>query len=457
MLRIEDLVKLKDCQIINKNILQTQEFGGVSIDSRSCRSNDLFFAIKGEKRDGHSFLNDVFKKGLSAAVVEKKWYKQYGDNNKNKAYVVVNNTTKALGELARNYRRKFLIPVLAVAGSNGKTTTRDMIVSVLSKRYKVLKTENNLNNQYGVPLTLFRLRKKHNFCVIEMGTNHFGEIKYLCNVAEPQFGVITNIANEHLQFFKNINGVADAEGELIDYIKNTYGTFFLNKDDYYIKRRIGGRFKHYFSYASKNSADVRGKVINYNRFYPRVSVRYGKLSFNEILKVIGSQSFYSVLCAAAIGFYFEVPFGELTGALTKFRIITKRRNELFKRNGFWIIDDTYNSNPDSVYVALENFEKYHLKAEIHIVLSDMLELGKRSGEEHFNVGRKIHKLGFKNLYTYGTESYNTYLGAKGIKNNFYFIDKNTLIEFLRYRLKKNDVVFIKGSHSMKMDEVVDAI
>src|SRR6266508_6028544 len=156
MLRLEDLLKLNDCGIINKDILQNEVFTGVSIDSRSSRKNDLFFAIRGQRNDGHNYLEEIFKAGLTTAVVDKKWYKRYGrtSQKKNRAYVVVNDTTISLGELARNYRRKFVIPVLAVAGSNGKTTTRDMIANVLSRKYEVLKTEQNLNNQYGVPLTL---------------------------------------------------------------------------------------------------------------------------------------------------------------------------------------------------------------------------------------------------------------------------------------------------------------
>ena len=459
MLRLEDLLKLKNCTVINKNILQHRVFTGVSIDSRNCKKGELFFAIRGEKNDGHNFLNQAFKKGLTTAVVDKKWYKGNGTDSmsKKQVYIVVNDTTKSLGELARNYRRKFLIPVLAIAGSNGKTTTRDMIAHVLSKRYWVLNTEQNLNNQYGVPLTLFRLRKYHQFCVIELGTNHFGEIEYLCRVAEPQFGVITNISKEHLEFLNNINGVTKAEGELLDYIKNYYGTFFLNNDDVNIKRKLGNSFKHYFSYAWKSKADVTGQLIKYNGFYPVISVSHNNLKFRTSLSMIGNQSFSSAICAAAIGFYFELPAKKIKRALAEFKVITKRRNELLNKKGIWIIDDTYNSNPDSVYAALDNLKNYKVKGGIHIVLSDMLELGKAGKKEHFNVGEKIYSLGLRNLYTYGNLSYNIYRGARGVKNNFYFTDKQTLIELLKTRLRKNDLVLVKGSHSMRMDEIVDNI
>lgn len=459
MLALQDLMKLKNCHVINKNVLQEKTFSGVSIDSRNCRRNELFFAIRGEKQDGHKFINDVFRKGSLAAVVDMKWYSQNSrrELNKNRAYAVVEDTTKALGELARNHRRKFLIPVLAVGGSNGKTTTRDMIAAVLSKKYNVLSTEQNLNNQYGVPLTLLRLKKDHNFCVIELGTNHFGEIKYLCSLAEPQFGVITNIAKEHLEFLRDLNGVARAEGELVDYIKKSLGTFFLNKDDSRIKKKIGRNFKHYFSYASGNKADVTGKIIRYNSFYPTVSVSCNKFEFKTTLSMIGTQSFDSALCAAAVGFYFEVLAEKIKNSLAGFKIATNRRNQLLKSNGFWIIDDSYNSNPDSVYTALNNLKNYKIKGETHIVLADMLELGKSSRIEHHKIGRMIRRMEFKNLYTYGPHSYETYRGAGGIENNFHFTDKQALIDLLKRRLKKNDLVFVKGSHSMRMDEVVDSI
>jgi UDP-N-acetylmuramoyl-tripeptide--D-alanyl-D-alanine ligase len=468
-----DLMNLTKTRILNAALLENKRFKGVSIDSRTCRKDEVFFAIKGTSFNGHDYVEDVFGKGVSAAVVSWKWdgYKNIALTNK--SLVFVKDTTKSLGELAGNYRKQFLIPVLAVAGSNGKTTARDMIASVLAKKYNVLRSEQNLNNQYGVPLTLFQLRKQHEFCVLELGTNHFGEIEYLCNIAQPQFGVITNIGKEHLEFFKNLSGVAKAEGELLEYIKGTHGTFFFNVDDSWIRTIVSrSKFNHYFSYGSLRNSEVRGKIVGFDKFYPIISVtRYGvfpkgllgaagrsekSMGFKTTLSSIGTQSFSSAICAAAIGFYFEVPTAQIKSALSKFHVVTKRRNELIERNGISIIDDSYNSNPDSAAAALENLKRYKIKGSIHIVLSDMLELGKSSAKEHRRIGSMISNMGFDNLYTFGPESYATHLAAKKVKNNFYFSDKRTLIELLKLRVKKGDLLFVKGSHGMRMDEVVDS-
>lgn len=197
-LGLPDLESLNRVKIMNGRLIEKEKFSGVSIDSRKCKSSELFFAIKGERFDGHDFVKEVNSK---SAVVSAKWFGRLSNKDKNKikdkTIVIVPDTVKALGELANTYRRKFAIPVLAIAGSNGKTTTKDIVASVLAKKYNVLKTEGNLNNELGVPLTLFRLNKNHDMAVIELGTNHFGEVRKLCQIAEPQFGLLTNIGKEH--------------------------------------------------------------------------------------------------------------------------------------------------------------------------------------------------------------------------------------------------------------------
>lgn len=272
-INLEDLLKLRGCEIIHPEKIETVHFNGVSIDSRSCKKKDLFFAIKGERFDGHNFLEGVYKRGVEAAVVSKKWFrKSRRDGNKitdKLAFILVDDTISSLGELAANYRDKFVIPVLAVGGSNGKTTNKDLIAHVLSKKYKVLKTEKNFNNNIGVPLTLFKLNKDYDFCVIETGTNHFGEVAELCSISNPQFGVITNIGREHLEFFKNLRGVVKAEFELVDYLKRNYGMFFWNKDDGILEKSFRPEKIKWFSYGQRKDPDVIGKLRKFNTFYWR--------------------------------------------------------------------------------------------------------------------------------------------------------------------------------------------
>ena len=454
---IEDLKKLSKSSIYG-NTADKISFSGVSIDSRSCKKGDLFFAIKGERFDAHDFVKDVLKKGIKGAVVQKKWLKGQ-DKRFFKKYllVIVDDTVKSLGELASIYRSKFIVPVLAVGGSNGKTTAKEFIAGVLSKKFNVLKTEGNFNNEYGVPLTLFRLNKNHEFCVIETGANHFGEIDNLCNIAKPQFGIITNIGKEHLEFFKDVRGAAKAECEMIDYLYSNYGMLFLNKNDRYLSEKAAKTGIKNFSFGKSGKADVKGKFKKFDGFNPVVEIKYGKEKFSAKLKMIGSQSFEAALCASAVGFYFGMKKEQIKNALEKIDIIKNKRNELKNKNGVWVIDDTYNSNPDSVKIALDNMKRFKVKGKKYVVLADMLELGKVSKREHNSIGKLVKELGFENLYTYGSESYNTFTGAKGLENNFYFSDKQTLIEFLKLNLREGDLVLVKGSRSMKMEEVTESL
>lgn len=456
-----DLLRLTGARVLNANSTKKLNISGVTIDSRRFRKSEVFFAIKGERFDGHDFLRDIFRKGISAAVASKRWFAGLKNNEKkffeSKNLVLVKDTIISLGELARNYRRQFLIPVIAIGGSNGKTSTKDFLAHVLSSKYDVLKTEGNKNNAIGVPLTLFRLNKKHEMCVLEVGTNHFGEVKYLCEVAEPQFGLITNIGKEHLEYFKNLRGVLQGEAELMEHIANNYGTFFLNSDDKLLGAKTKNKEIAVFSYGSTSKCDVNGKIIRYKGFYPQVKINYGTKTINTVLNSIGSQSFYSALPAAAVSFFFDVPVSKIKRSLKEFASVTSKRNRLVKAAGFYIIDDTYNSNPDSVKLALENLKKYKASGSKHIVLADMLELGKTSLAEHRNVGKLVKNLGFENLYTFGKLSLKTYSAAKGIKNNFHFEDKDSLTEVLIHVIKRGDIVLVKGSRSMKMEEVVNKL
>ena len=215
MIRAEDFLKIETECVYNIEKLDKFNFESAEIDSRRVKDTQIFFAIKGDVTDGHKYLKDVFKKGVRLAVVEKKWFLKNKKNFKKSSFIVVADTILSLGEFAKNHLEKFKIPVLCIGGSNGKTTTKDLAACVLSQKYSVLKTEGNFNNHIGLPLTLLRLNKKHNFAVLEVGCNHFGEIKYLCGIAKPQYGMITNIGREHLEFFKTLKGVAKAEFESV--------------------------------------------------------------------------------------------------------------------------------------------------------------------------------------------------------------------------------------------------
>jgi UDP-N-acetylmuramoyl-tripeptide--D-alanyl-D-alanine ligase len=459
MITCKDIFNLRNCSFINFDKIFDRKFSGVSIDSRNINSKEIFIAIKGENTDGHKYISTVFGKKVTFAIVNENWYSINKNNYKGKAFVVVEDTTLALGQLAKEFKKNFAIPVLCVGGSNGKTSTKDLIYSVLSQKYNVLKTEGNFNNHIGLPLTLMKLNKKNNFCLLEVGSNHFNEINYLCDIAEPDFGLVTNVGKEHLEFFKNLNGVAKEEFTLYDYIrKEKDGTCFFNLDDNYIRnyaKRVN--ISNRFSYSYNQSSNVNGKFLGYNRnFEPVIEVSYNKKSFRTKIPTFGKHSIYNGIAAATIGLFFGLSTRQITKGLSGYKPANTKRMEISKSKNVIIVNDTYNSNPDSVRLGLETIKEHNTKGKKHIVLSDMLEMGESSEKVHSEVGKLVKNMKFENLYTFGDMSYNIFKKADGVKNNFYFDSKAELSDFLKLVVKEGDIIYIKGSRGMKMEEVVDA-
>ena len=260
-LTLKDLEKLTSVKIVNRQWAKGKKISGVSTDSRTVESGNIFFALRGEKFDGHQFMPDIAARGVFAVIVDSDWTKNNPDliaKLKNCA-AIVPDTTKALGELAALYRKKFSIPVVAVGGSNGKTTTKEMISAVLKTKYSVLSTEGNLNNHIGVPQMLFRLTPKDDVAVLELGTNHFGELKHLCSIANPTHALITNIGKEHLEFFGDEEGVSKEETVLFRSVR-TKGFAFINLDDDHL-RKAGKKVTRSMTYSSGSSGDVRAANI----------------------------------------------------------------------------------------------------------------------------------------------------------------------------------------------------
>lgn len=459
MIKAEDFLKIGTEGLYNLDKVKNYKFSSAEIDSRRVDKTQIFFAIKGENTDGHKYLKDVFKKGVKLAVVEKKWFLKNKKDFKKSSFIVVADTVLSLGEFAKKHLEKFTIPVLCIGGSNGKTTTKDLVACVLSQKYNVLKTEGNFNNHIGLPLTLLRLNDKHTFAVLEVGCNHFGEIKYLCEIAKPQYGMITNIGREHLEFFKTVKGVAKAEFELYDYLKKNNGLCFLNIDDEYIKNYSKKLEKaQKYTYSNSTNANVRGRFIKFNKnFEPELNISSNNNSFNVTVATFGKHSVVNGLAAASAGLYFGVSPVKIRKALKEFKPVSSKRMEVTKKNGITIINDAYNSNPDSVKMGLETLKEFSSKGNKYAVLSDMLELGKASKKEHSYIGDLAGRLKLENLLTTGPESLNTYKSAKAVKNNLYFEKKSDLIGYLKSNIKSNDVVYVKGSRGMKMEEVVESL
>jgi UDP-N-acetylmuramoyl-tripeptide--D-alanyl-D-alanine ligase len=455
---VKDLKGLTGADIVNADVLKRRAISGVSTDSRAVKKDDLFFALKGEKFDAHDFIDSVVKAEAAAVVVHRDWAE------KNSSYfrtfpcvfVIVDDSTKAFGELARIYRRKFDIPVIAIAGSNGKTTTKEMVSAVLRTRYNVLSTEGNLNNHIGVPQTLFRLTKEHDAAVVEIGTNHFGELRYLCEMAEPTHGLITNIGKEHLEFFKDEEGVAKEERSLFQYLNEQKGFAFVNCDDPFLAKDAD-ILKRSIGYGAVSKGDLRAKKVRmdasgrstFDVVWPKKDI-----SFTVSMTAPGMHNVTNALAAAAVGLKLNVKSKKITAALARFTSASKRM-EVLHHNGVTILNDTYNSNPDSVIVALKTLQSISTDGKKYVVLGDMRELGDASKREHTNIGAVASGMKFDRLLTFGP--FSKYTSEACGASSKHFESKDVLSDELKQIVKSGDVVLIKGSRGMRMEDVVNRL
>lgn len=449
-LSVIDILKIDHESTINLDLLNGKKFKNISIDSRTVKPGGLFFAIRGEKLDGHQFIERAVANGAICLVVD-----NLSDKNNFEKYpaVIVKDTTKALGALASIYRNKFSIPFIAVAGSNGKTTTKEMISNILKMKYSVLNTSGNLNNQFGVPLTLFKLSKKHQIAVIEIGTNHFGEIKYLTEIVNPTHGIITNIGKEHLEYLKNIGEVAKEESEVFNYLKNN-GTVFVNADDQLVeKASLNTKNKIKFGF-NGNHVRIKGKLLSVNKSgCGTFSIQQnGGKGFIVNLSVPGNHMMQNGLAAAVVGLEFGVSPRQISSALKKFKAVDKRM-EIKKIKSITIINDTYNANTESMLSALGAVGAIKSKGKKILILADMLELGASSANEHKMVGKAINKTNCDFLLTLGKEAKLIHENA-AVDLKYHYEQKNMLSEYAAGLVSKGDVVLVKGSRGMKMEDVV---
>jgi UDP-N-acetylmuramoyl-tripeptide--D-alanyl-D-alanine ligase len=443
-------------------------FRDISTDSRTLKPGDLFVAIRGEKFDGHQFLDNVAKEGAAAAIVDETWFHARKGRRASLPIFVVKNTLDAFGALANLYRKKFNIPVLVVAGSNGKTTTKELIAHVLSGTRGVLKTEANFNNQVGLPRMLFQLRDGHEIAILEIGTNHPGEIEWLCKVAEPTHAIITNIGREHLEFFKDLRGVALEEKAAFDYVFQHDGFVFVNMDDRHLRpaaKQFGERCMTYGSGREEDGRYVYAYKLGYAKD-GRLELRVGceGKSFKLRTHLIADYTPNAIAAAVSVGLHFHMRRAEIKAQLEIFRPHTNRLEVLRMHEGITILNDAYNANPDSMESALRTLTDFPVEGRKFVVLGDMYELGDISQKEHRALGRKIAEFGFDRVFFTGKDmqfawkAYNSAAGkSNGETTNSYFTNKEQLANTLRDLMQPGDAVLIKGSRGMKMEEVVDMI
>ena len=401
------------------------------------------------------------------AIVDEEWYKTKKGKKLPVPVLVVKNTLDALGELANVYRKKFSIPILVIAGSNGKTTTKELIAHVLSGTRGVLKTEANYNNQIGLPRMLFQLRDGHDVAVLEIGTNHPGEIEWLCKVAEPTLALITNIGREHLEFFKDLKGVATEEKAAFDYVLEHGGFAFINADDRYLKpaaKLFGDRCVTYGTGTEEDGRYVYAYRIGYAKD-GRLELRVGceGKSFRLRTHLIADYAPNVIAAAVAVGLHFKMRRAEIKAQLEIFRPHEKRLELVRTHDGITILNDAYNANPDSMESAFRTLVDFPVTGRKFVVLGDMYELGDTSQKEHRALGKKIAEFEFDRVFFTGKDmqlAWKSYIGAAGKTNGeteTYFANKEKLAEMLGSMLQPGDVVLIKGSRGMKMEEVIDLL
>lgn len=418
----------------------------ISTDTRKLEKGSVFFALKGENFNANEFAQKAVENGCVLAVVDEQKYAI------DERFMLVDNVLKTLQDLARHHRRQFAIPILAITGSNGKTTHKELIYTVLAKKYRTLATVGNLNNHIGVPLTLLQLRPEHEFAIIEMGANHQGEIDELCRIAEPDFGLITNIGKAHLEGFGGIEGVKKGKSELYRFLKTGSGKAFVNGDDEVLYQLAFDNDK--ITYGCKKLYDLIGKdCITAETVSFKYTTRYGDKNWNNLpqinTQIIGGYNFINCLAAVCVANYFKVSDAEIKEALETY-VPNMNRSQLVKTQRNTLILDAYNANPNSMKAAIENFAKYRDENKL-VLLGDMFELGEYSRAEHEAVVRLLEQLGFKDVVLVGAE-------FSGIQTNYTkFKSTDECKKFLATKTLSGKTVLIKGSRGMKMETLQELL
>lgn len=412
------------------------ECGKVTTDSRNCPEGSMFIALKGETFNGNAFAAQALKQGCRYAVIDEPEYAGEGT-------ILVDNCLQVLQQLANYHRRQLKTPVIGITGTNGKTTTKELISTVLSRKFNTLYTEGNFNNHIGVPLTLLRLTKEHEMAVVEMGANHPGEIKTLVHIAEPDYGIITNVGKAHLQGFGSFEGVIRTKGELYDFLRAKGGaTIFIQNENPYLNGIAEGLTC--VRYGQTAGLYVSGELISCSPF---LSFRWTAegVSHEVNTHLIGSYNLDNMLAAAAIGRYFEVPDDDISSALASY-LPHNNRSQLKETADNKLIVDAYNANPTSMMAALKNFRQVEAPHKM-VILGDMKELGEASREEHQKMVDYLKECGFDRVVLVGPE----FAAATHSYQTFQHVDE--VLADIRIHKPQGYYILIKGSNSMKLSQL----
>jgi len=419
------------------------KIGVISTDTRKVIPKSIFFAIKSHNFDGNKFARKALTNGASFAVISDKKLK------KGSKYIVVKNTTKTLQDLAYFHRSKLKIPIIAVCGSNGKTTTKELIKLVLSEKYKVYATEGNLNNHIGVPLSILKIKKKDQVAVIEIGASHKGETKKLCEIVNPQLGIITNMGEDHLGEYGGISEVIKANNELYQYLYKNKGLVFVNMDDKTLMN-LSKKITR-ITYGKNIKADI---LLSPTTLSPHIKITF-ESSIIQNGKLFGEHNFENIATAVCIGKYFGIPAKKIKGAIKNFQPI-KGRSEIqkLKKIKSKVIIDSYNANPTSMRKVIDSFKNFPQKRKI-ICLGDMAELGKYNTKKHLEIFNLARKSNFVLNIFIGSNFYQ--IKKNNATKNFIFL--KTTDDFIKF-IKGNkqafskSLILLKASRSMSLEKVI---
>ncbi len=440
-------------------------FGGFSIDSRSIANDDLFIALSGPNFDGHDYVEQSFALGGAGAVVSRMAFETrqsaWDAHTKDRFFVLVDDPLCALQNLAKWHRKRFDIPLIAVTGSNGKTTTKEMIAAILARGSSVLKTEGNLNNHIGLPLSLLRLKASHQMAVFEMGISGKGEMAQLCDIAQPTIGLITNIGAAHLEGLGSLAGVATEKGRLFEHLAED-GLAIINRDDPQLKP-WEARLNNTWTFGLDADADVTACDIVQTEGKTSFTLcrnRMGDEISGVTLAKPGRHQVQNGLAAAALTSALGVDLKNISEGLSQFKTLPGR-TEIIKKNGITILFDAYNANPDSVNAALDLLIDTACEGRRIALLGEMLELGKSSLTAHFEIGRQVTRLGIDCLIAVGPSAEVIAAGAmrEGMQTNNVTINREvtSAAASLAKMLKTGDLLLMKASRGMYLERLLDKL
>ncbi|MFC3882479.1 UDP-N-acetylmuramoyl-tripeptide--D-alanyl-D-alanine ligase [Bacillus songklensis] len=427
---------------------------GVSIDTRTIEEGNLFVPIKGEKFNGHEFVQKAIESGASATL----WNRNEPNMPENIPVLLVEDTLTALQQLSKQYRDQLGVKVVGVTGSNGKTTTKDMIFSVLSTSYQVLKTEGNFNNHIGLPLTMLRLTEETEIAILEMGMSSRGEIELLSQLAAPHVAVITNIGESHLLDLGSRDGIAEAKLEIISGLQEE-GLLIYNGDEPLLTSRVEKMAIKTVTFGKTSDVDLHPLTIEQQKQSTLFTISQAPDVTYEI-PVLGVHNVHNALAAIAVGRFFNIPFSTIAEGLNTLRLTNMRMEMIPSHKGFDIINDAYNASPTSMKAAISLLEDLKGYGQKFIVLGDMLELGAQEKSFHYEVGQIINPQKIDYVFTCGKLGLEI---AKGAETTFekgrvqHFGDKKQLVQHLAPLIQKGDVVLVKASRGMRLEEVVEAL